>query len=234
MAFDFGLNLTHDFARTRSFAKRPRPNLPGDIGTMHTIGGMKNLVAVRQPEEMPQIVEEDGTLTPVQCAYSPYSLLNREVSTFRAEYFCTVPDSCNYKDFVGENNKAVREVRYPCGTVKKVEVFNIPCLWLPHLPQLKLRIGTVGRVRGQHGEALKSSMATYSSRIDELICGTAVSLELDDLMQELSAQTAVSVPVCTTCRMLHGVSCVCHHDPNNDRLEMHYIPLPAATYRVIW
>ena len=72
------------------------------------------------------------------------------------------------------------------------------------------RLGTVGRVRGQHGEALKSSMATYSSRID-------------DLMQELSAQTAVSVPVCTTCRMLHGVSCVCHHDPNNDRLEMHYI-----------
>ena len=68
---------------------------------MHTIGGMKNLVAVRQPEEMPQIVEEDGTLTPVQCAYSPYSLLNREVSTFRALYFCTVPDSCNYKDFVG-------------------------------------------------------------------------------------------------------------------------------------
>ena len=94
----------------------------GDIGTMHTIDGMKNLVAVRQPEEMPQIVEEDGTLTPVQCAYSPYSLLNREVSTFRALHFCTVPDSCNYKDFVGENNKAVREVRYPCGTVKKVEV----------------------------------------------------------------------------------------------------------------
>jgi hypothetical protein len=62
---------------------------------------MKNLVAVRQPEEMPQIVEEDGTLTPVQCAYIPYSLLNREVSTFRALYFCTVPDSCNYKDFVG-------------------------------------------------------------------------------------------------------------------------------------
>ena len=73
----------------------------GDIGTMHTIDGMKNLVAVRQPEEMPQIVEEDGTLTPVQCAYSPYSLLNREVSTFRALHFCTVPDSCNYKDFVG-------------------------------------------------------------------------------------------------------------------------------------
>ena len=42
-------------------------------------------------------------------------------------------------------------------------------------------------------------------------------------MQELSAQTAVSVPVCITCRMLHGVSCVCHHDPTNDRLEMHYI-----------
>ena len=96
------------------------------------------------------------------------------------------------------------------------------------------RLGTVGRVREQYGEALKSSMATYSSRIDDLICGTAVSLELDDLMQELSAQTAVSVPVCTTCRMLHGVSCVCHHDPNNERLEMHYIPLPAATYRVIW
>ena len=94
MAFDFGLNLTHDFARTRSFAKRPRPNLPGDIGTMHTIGGMKNLVAVRQPEEMPQIVEEDCTLTPVQCAYIPYSLLNREVSTFRALYFCTVSSMC--------------------------------------------------------------------------------------------------------------------------------------------
>jgi len=62
----------------------------------------------------------------------------------------------------------------------------------------------------EHSMALKSSMATYSSCID-------------DLMQELSAQTAVSVPVCITCRMLHGVSCVCHHDPTNDRLEMHYI-----------
>ena len=45
------------------------------------------------------------------------------------------------------------------------------------------RLGTVGRVREQYGEALKSSMATYSSCID-------------DLMQELSAQTDVSVPVC--------------------------------------
>ena len=124
-----------------------------------------------------------------------------------------------------------RRIHYDAHACRYLE---IPWLWLPHLPQLKLRIGTVGQVRGQHGEALKSSMATYSSRIDELICGTAVSLELDDLMQELSAQTAVSVPVCTTCRMLHGVSCVCHHDPNNERLEMHYIPLPAATYRVIW
>ena len=100
-----------------------------------------------------------------------------------------------------------RRIHYDAHACRYLE---IPWLWLPHLPQLKLRIGTVGRVRGQHGEALKSSMATYSSRID-------------DLMQELSAQTAVSVPVCTTCRMLHGVSCVCHHDPNNDRLEMHYI-----------
>ena len=58
----------------------------GDIGTMHTIGGMKNLVAVRQPEEMPQIVEEDGTLTPVQCAYIPYSLLNRELPCQLSEH----------------------------------------------------------------------------------------------------------------------------------------------------
>lgn len=31
------------------------------------------------------------------------------------------------------------------------------------------RLGTVGRVREQYGEALKSSMATYSSRIDDLM-----------------------------------------------------------------
>ena len=31
------------------------------------------------------------------------------------------------------------------------------------------RLGTVGRIREQYGEALKSSMATYSSRIDDLM-----------------------------------------------------------------